>query len=99
MSKHEDLIICECHSTDHQIIFLYDDEWDRIFMHIHISPNRGFWKRLWFGLKYAFGYRSKFGEFDEIVLKPEDVYKFQKIVNQLNIIHNREILLSTSNPN
>jgi len=92
MSKHEDIIICECHSTDHQLVFLYDDDpaWDRIYVHVHLSPKRGFWKRLWYGLKYAFGYRSRYGDFDEFVINPDDAWNIQKIATQLKRIKARE---------
>lgn len=85
MSKHEDLILCECSSTDHQLLFLYDDDpnWDRVYVHFHLSPDYGFWKRLWRGIKYAFGYRSRYGDFDEIILRPDDAEKFQKIADKL----------------
>jgi hypothetical protein len=92
MSKQEELLICECHSTDHQLIFLYDDDpaWDRVYVHVHLSPERGFWKRLWFGLKYAFGYRSKYGDFDEMVLNPDDAVKIQRVATHLKKIKARE---------
>ena len=84
MEKNE-LIICQCHSTEHMIVFRYDDdpEWEEIYAHIHLSPNRGFWKRLWAGLKYAFGHTSKYGHFDEVIIKPEDHAKFQRIATHL----------------
>ena len=47
---------------------------DKLFyIHPHLTHYEGFWKRLWFGLKYAFGYKSRFGAFDEFIFKPEDL--------------------------
>ena len=92
MAEHKELILCECYSTDHQIIFLYDDDpaWDRVYVHIHLNPDRGFWKRLFAGLKHAFGYRSRYGAFDEIIINPKDAEKFQKIATHLKKIKARQ---------
>jgi hypothetical protein len=37
-----------------------------------------------YGIKYIFGRQSRYGAFDEIILKPEDVSKFEKVVEHLN---------------
>jgi len=83
--KTEEILICQCHSTDHQIVFLYDDEDnDRIvYMHTHLSK-KSFWERIKHGIKYIFGYQSKYGAFDEFIIKPEDAYKFKKVYEYLN---------------
>jgi hypothetical protein len=61
------------------------------FMHIHLANNRGFWQRLRYGLAYAFGRKSRFGAFDEIILNPKDADKLQRVVNHLkNIEKQRE---------
>lgn len=93
--ENQEILICECHSTDHQILFMweYDAELDdqMAFMHVHLSPNRGFWQRLWYGLQYAFGRKSRFGAFDEVILSPNDADKLQRVVKHLkNIKKTRE---------
>ena len=90
-TKHEEIIICACHSTDHQIIFLYDDDpdWEDVYVHIYLSQSRNFFERLWYGLKYIFGYKSKYGEFDEIILKPQDYIKLQNVVDKLKKEHDK----------
>lgn len=80
-----DLLICQCHSTDHQLIFLYDEDKDEngnitdktVYIHIHLAKH-SFWKRLFYGIKYIFGYKSRYGAFDEFIIKPEDANKFEK---------------------
>ena len=58
MENNKDIVICECNSTDHQMIFLYsDDETDGIkypmcYVHVHLNK-RPFWSRLKYGFKYA----------------------------------------------
>jgi hypothetical protein len=62
-----EVIICDCHSAEHQVIFNYDKEDDDIYIHIHLS-NPSFWSRL----KYLFGYKSRFGAWDEIIVSKEE---------------------------
>jgi hypothetical protein len=94
VARNEDIIICECHSTEHQIIFKYDDDvdksWDMVYVDIHLN-SWSFWKRLKYGIKYIFGYKCRYGAFDEIIIKPEDADKIQRVVDFLNKVKkNRE---------
>lgn len=88
-----DLLICQCHSTDHQLIFLYDEdkiekkdgtvEIDKtVYIHVYLSDET-FWRRLWYGIKYIFGYKCRYGAFDEFIIKPEDAPKFEKVAEFL----------------
>lgn len=63
------LILCECNSTDHQLILVkfLEDEDDLVYVNVHLTTNRNFFQRLWYGLKYAFGYRSRYGDWDEFI--------------------------------
>ena len=63
--------VCDCGDISHQFRISYnpdDDDWTELSIEILLSNYRGFWKRLWHGLKYAFGYKSRFGAFDEVLL-------------------------------
>jgi hypothetical protein len=65
-----DLFICECNSMEHQFIISFDsnEDWnDYIYLHIHLT-NNSFFERLIKSVKYFFGYKSKYGCFDEILL-------------------------------
>lgn len=65
-----EVLICDCHSAEHQVIFNYDEEDDDIYIHIHLH-NPSFWSRL----KYLFGYKSRYGAWDEIIVSKEDFKK------------------------
>jgi len=64
------ILICECHSLEHQVSFWYEQDDGTLYVETHLVTHRNFFKRLWVGLKYAFGYKSRFGEWDEILLDP-----------------------------
>jgi hypothetical protein len=36
-----------------------------------------------YGIKYIFGYKSRYGAWDEFLLNPEDADKLQDVVNYL----------------
>lgn len=85
----KELILCSCGSVEHQLIISHDvvsetePEFDDVYVSIHLSTYRGFWKRLVYAVKYIFGYKSRYGAFDEIILEPDDHEKLQTVVNRL----------------
>jgi hypothetical protein len=85
----KEIIICECNSTNHQYIFLYSEYEDRngkvdkeVYIHTHLN-SYPFWSRIKIGIRYIFGYKSNYGDFDEFIINPDDVYKFEKVVEFL----------------
>ena len=42
----------------------------------------GFFKRIWLGIKYVFGYKCKYGHFDVIEVKYEDVDRMMDILKE-----------------
>lgn len=65
----QQLYICECHSTEHQMVWNSspDENEKMIYVSIHLLK-KPFLQRLKHGLKYIFGYQSRYGAFDEIIL-------------------------------
>ena len=73
----EIILGCDCGLPEHQIkVCAYGDEDDEFvsFCPMLVTSN-GFFRRLVDGLKYAFGYKSRYGQFDEILLRRDDVEK------------------------
>ena len=62
------LFTCVCGSLEHIFIVTADD--DDLFIEVHLSP-LPFFERLKHAVQYLFGYRSRWGDFDEILLNPE----------------------------
>jgi hypothetical protein len=80
----QEVFICECHSPDHQfIIRKFDDEPD-VYIAIHLTK-QPMMRRLKYAFRYIFGYQSRFGAFDEIILNPDDADRLQKVVDSLKI--------------
>ena len=89
MEKEIELLICECDSTEHQIILLYDEDEDKdgniiptCYAHIHLAKI-SFWRRIIYAVKYLFGYQSRYGAFEEFIFNPKDAPKLQELVDYL----------------
>ena len=78
----KELVICDCGSTEHQMIFIWDEIHSEVYMEVHLAK-KPFWQRVKFGIKYIFGYHCKYGHWDEIVLNKEHIPQFEKIINYL----------------
>ena len=75
-------IECDCGDFDHLFRLTYwKDDPDFIYMYIHLRPH-GFFRRMWNATKYVFGWRSKYGDFDELLLNPEYAEKFKLVLEQ-----------------
>ena len=82
MSIERKIFICECKSLEHLVAFWYDTEDEAIYIEPRLMTHRNFFKRLWVGVKYIFGYKSRFGEFDELILGIDSQKKLRDILNE-----------------
>lgn len=76
---------CRCSSPEHLLKFVLwksDNEEDsELYAYVFLNPEP-FYKRIWKGLKYIFGYSSRYGYFDEFILDPKDVDRFIILLNR-----------------
>ena len=77
------VLICDCSSREHQIIIEHDNEDNLTYCHIHLVKH-GFWRRLKAGLKYIFGYKCRYGQWDEFILKPEHANHLRELSELLS---------------
>ena len=80
MRLEKQVVLCDCHSPEHQFILIKDTEDQEVWLEVHLCPNPSFFKRLRIGLRHAFGYRSKYGDFDSILVTPADQAKIVKLL-------------------
>lgn len=73
------IIICSCHSTEHSFVICTHKDEPEAYLHIHLT-SKPFHQRIVHAIKYIFGYRSQYGDFDEVVLHNKQV---QEIIEQL----------------
>lgn len=83
MKTVDEVFICKCYNTEHQLIFSYFTDEKEVYVSVHLIPEYKIFRRIWKAIKYIFGHRSRYGHFDEFIFKPEDADKLQSIVNFL----------------
>ena len=62
------LFTCRCFSIEHSFVISADDEDLLIEVHLSSAP---FWKRVKNAVRYILGRKSNWGDFEEILLSPE----------------------------
>jgi hypothetical protein len=85
----KEILICNCHSTEHQLVILYEEDtteegrtYPMCYFHIHLNK-KPFWKRVKYGIAYIFGRQCKYGAFDEFIFNPDDADKLQHLTDYL----------------
>jgi hypothetical protein len=69
MLKEDKLYVdCACHSPEHLIKFTRFEDEEEVSVYVLLVDYDNFFKRAWKGLKYIFGYKCRYGHFDEIIL-------------------------------
>jgi len=68
-----------CESGEHISEFSYDH--DMMYIHIYLAKET-FFKRIWLGIKYIFGYKCKFGNYDAVLLTDEQVIQLQRLIHE-----------------
>lgn len=87
MNAENELILCECNNLEHQLVFSYfpdDEDYKYIYVSVNLIPERNIFKRIWCAIKYIFGYKSKYGPFDEFIIGQRDSHKLVKILKYLD---------------
>jgi hypothetical protein len=71
------LVLCNCTQPEHQLLLRYfaDDKPNEklLYIDIHLAQWRNFFQRIIPSIGYLFGYKSRHGAFDEIMLAPDSV--------------------------
>lgn len=85
MSNHQNLLLCSCNSTDHQMVIYRTTDpllGPECYVHMHLAP-RPFWYRVKYAIKYIFGYRCRYGAWDEFYLDSSHTEKLLEVVEHL----------------
>jgi hypothetical protein len=76
-------IKCSCTTPEHTLHFSFH-ETDKDSVYLHYFLENGVWyKRLWFAVKYLFGYKCRYGHFGETVIEKEQAEKIISILSNL----------------
>lgn len=75
---------CQCYSDEHtlKMVLDADPEYPELFTSIYLNDYRGFFKRLWVGIKYIFGYKCKYGHWDCFCLRQDDADRMIELIQK-----------------
>ena len=86
MEKTE-LFICKCHDISHQLVlgtFEPTEDEERVVYGCFHIVHLEFWDKLKSATKYLFGRKRKDGDFDALLLRPEDADRLEWFANFLD---------------
>ena len=72
---------CDCLSSEHmvKVTYMLDetgtklDEDTGLYLEIHLITYKSFFQRLVASIRYLFGHKSRYGDFDSFLFKDQDV--------------------------
>lgn len=73
---------CHCQSPEHTLHFWMDEDNPPLlnaYVFLNADP---WWKRIWQGIKHVFGYKCRYGHFDEFIFNPKDCDRFIEMLQQ-----------------
>lgn len=71
---------CQCQTPEHTIRFEYDPEDEELYVSVSLICNQTFFRRVIDGVRYIFGYRSRYGMFDCTLLCEEDLDRLEDLI-------------------
>ncbi len=87
-----DFVQCACYTNEHLVKVVYEPEENEICIEVHLHTWHSIFRRIWVGLKYVFGYKSRFGQWDTVIVRPGDYKRLADIFNRAHMEHvKREI--------
>lgn len=74
------ILTCKCSSTEHTLIFESID--GDVYVNMFLSELPLF-KRIKLAIKYIFGYKCKYGHYEEIILDKSNIKELKEIIEYL----------------
>ena len=82
--KHK-YVECDCACDEHRIVFMREpnDTWIDMYVTVYLNHYRKWYKRIYIAIKYVFGYKCKYGDFDCTMLNKKDTQELGEwLINQ-----------------
>ena len=84
MEKPE-IFVCECGSLSHVYQLWYDEEFGDLHWYITVPQYRNFFQRIWRALGYIFGKKPRYGDYDGIIISPDDIKKIRPFLDKSEV--------------
>ena len=80
MIQKSKIIVCGCGDISHNLIFTKDD--GQIWLHYSLEK-KSLFERIIIGVKYIFGFQSRFGMYGELLIDKTNISNFKEIVEYI----------------
>jgi hypothetical protein len=78
-----EFINCSCSSLDHLIVLDYDEDYEEVYISVHLNQYRNFFQRFWTGIRYIFGYKCRYGNWDTVIIDSSNKSKIISILENI----------------
>ena len=100
LKKSELFVLCDCGNAEHQAILTArvedDPAWSDVSLECHLTTWKNPLRRIWVAIKYVFGYRSRYGEWDDLLLSPGEARRVGdfliKFANDVAVLSQKSLL-------
>lgn len=72
---------CDCHGDEHVLRFAFDPDEGELYTSTFLCHYQRWYKRVWPAIKHIFGYKSRYGHFDNTVISGDNLYELRDIVD------------------
>lgn len=81
---HHEYFECVCTSNEHTLRISYFDgeDFDELYVSIHLNPIWPWYKRVYHAIRYIFGYHCKYGHFEEASLGPTTAKRLRDLLEK-----------------
>jgi len=95
---------CACGSKEHILIFeleeyLYDKDikYVELTTSVFLNNYRNIFKRIWVAVKYIFGYKCKYGQWDCTMIREEDADRLIHMLEEFKVLSKKNAKSSKEN--
>ena len=80
----QQVFVCECQSLGHVYSFWFDPEEGELWWHVTLPNHKNVLQRIWRAFGYIVGKRARFGDYDGMIISPDDLGKLKETFDQVD---------------
>ena len=72
---------CACGSDEHTIRFTLNKAEKEVYLSVFLNQYRPWWKRVYVAIRYIFGYKCRYGHWDNWLMDENDAVRLRDMFN------------------
>ena len=86
----QEYIGCECKSPEHNFLLTLDQDDKTLILTIFLANNYPWYIRVLKAIKYVFGYKCRYGHFDEMIVDSSNSTKLFELMKKFKEFHTNQ---------